>query len=110
MYVNRDTVELAISKGYKHCTCSNGGYPDCICGNEIYCPVRLDDLHTWLRNTHNLYITVDAFNNTGKWDWRIQSIILLAENYNIDWEVDAYFDSYELAYNNGLHNALTLIK
>ena len=58
MYANKQTVELAVSKGYKHCTCTDGGYPGCLCGKGVYSPIRLDDIQRWIRNKHNYHIEV----------------------------------------------------
>ena len=58
MYCKRETVDLAVEKGFKYCTCACGGWPACICGDLIFAPVRLHDIQRWLRDQHKYHIEV----------------------------------------------------
>ena len=58
MYCKPELLKLAFAKGYTRCSCSNGGYPDCICDMVPYGNVRLDDVQRWLRNTHTIDISI----------------------------------------------------
>ena len=55
MYCSTETLKLALAKGYTRCTCSAGGYPDCICEGIPYINIRLDDIQRWLY-TKNFFI------------------------------------------------------
>lgn len=63
MYCNKATLKLALDKGFTYCTCSNGGYPDCICESKVYGNVRLEDVQRWVRKKHLIHICIDWMDN-----------------------------------------------
>lgn len=58
MYCKPETLKLAFEKGFRQCSCANGGYPDCICDKKPYRDTRLDDIQRWLREQHTYHIEV----------------------------------------------------
>lgn len=58
MYCSTETLKLAFAKGYTKCSCTLGGYPDCICDGVPYGNVRLDDVQRWLREKHDKHAEV----------------------------------------------------
>lgn len=106
MYCNHNTLKLALEKGFTYCTCSNGGYPDCICYNSVYSKVRLDDISNWLRVTHCLNINIVApFDNMFKWQGFVYKLGLFkAVTYTV------CLETYEEAFEKAIEYSLTHIK
>ena len=109
MYCNIETLKLALDKGFTYCTCSNGGYPDCICESKGYGNVRLDDVITWLREKHEIIVS------NGVWEYEngfLYNALILEKEMDDDhkhicpMDYTSWYESLEV----GFIYALKLIK
>ena len=93
-----ETVKLAMSEGYEvNPYIGDSGY-FCLC-----------DIQRWLRDNHKLHVRVDNVNHPilDKWYYEIQ--ILPSGIINL-WEEDSeVYNTYELALETGLLEALKII-
>jgi len=109
MYCKQSTVELAISKGYKQCSCSNGGYPDCICDNNVYSNVRLDDIQRWL---YSKDFWISVYCDYCQHSWKaIKMFSRDVTRFDIEYNkgTDYIFNTPDDALEDGLVHALNLI-
>lgn len=107
IYCTAEVLKLAFKKGYTKCTCSAGGYPECICDNIPYGNVRLDDIQKWLRDNKDIDIEIRSYIDYDKitriYDWTTVTEL------GPVWEKDEYFSTYEIALEEAIKYALTLI-
>ena len=112
--VTFETVQLLQQKDCNLTYCKCGGFPECICGDDLkFIPQSL--LQKWLREVHNIEISVRAI----KWENTELKTGLVLDSY----EYEMYplkqhyyiyhkipgFKTYEEALEIGLQEALKLI-
>jgi len=96
--VSYETAELALSKGFEND--SGCEFID----SELSYDITQSVLAYWLRKNHKVYVSVGIFENN-----KFQGLVI---SDNLDKVVDdyIYFNTYEEAMEDALHDALTLIK
>ena len=87
--------------------CALRNYPKALFPDVLQAPTQ-SLLQKWLRDKHNLNVTPDTFDNTGRWEAVIISIIQ-SEESRIHYEPEPIFNTYEEALELGLLEALKLI-
>ena len=113
--VSSQVATLAKEKGFdieEPCTC--GGYPDCICeqvrkNDHVYIPTQ-SLLQRWLREDHNIDITVMIMGSS-QYEYYIHQKRILKHNNNVIPESpEDVKHLYEKTLELALQKALKLIK
>jgi hypothetical protein len=108
--INLATSQLAREKGcnLEYCTC--GGFPECICGDDLYLlPQSL--LAKWLREVHNIDIVIN-YDHGYSMDRKYYSyrIRRLDSDKFIQETFGETYDTYEQVFESALFDGLKLIK
>lgn len=111
--VNIETSQLLQQKGcnLNYCTC--GGFPECICGDDLkLIPQSL--AQKWLREVHNIYVSINDISELNdKIGLKLMYFEYSIKVYNKPYPIfykDINFKTYEQALEVGLQEALKLIK
>lgn len=101
--VKISTAKLAREKGFDIHICRCGGFPDCICDNEL--PTQ-SLIQKWLRDVHN--IQVYCYSSTKDGNGKYRDYVVYINGQAINDARDQEFQTYEDALEFGITQSLKL--